>query len=70
MSEACEYNEAQTNLIEGKLYVLKAIHFTPMRKNFVPSLDKAGRVGDTQFMDVLRLKVGSRVMLIYNVGKF
>ena len=68
--EACDYNEAQTNKLEGKLYILKAKNFTQSQKNFQPPLDKAGRIGDIQFMDVLRLKVGSRVMLIFNIGKF
>ena len=68
VSEACEYNENQTSKLEGKLYELKANNFCQNRKNFSPPVDKAGRIASTQFMDVLRLKVGSRVMLIFNLG--
>ena len=38
-----------------------------MTKSFRPKLDKVGRIGETQFVDKLYLKVGARVMLIFNI---
>ena len=39
-----------------------------MTKSFKPKIDKAtGRIGDTQYVDNLNLKMGSRVMLIFNI---
>ena len=60
----------KTSKLSGKLFILKAKNFNSKQKNFIPPVDKAGRIGDTQFLDVLRLKVGSRVMLIFNLGNF
>ena len=39
-----------------------------MTKSYKPKIDKAsGRIGDTQYVDHLNLKIGSRVMLIFNI---
>ena len=39
-----------------------------MSKTFKPKIDKeSGRIGDTQYVDELRLKLGARVMLIFNI---
>ena len=70
VKETCDYNEMKTSKLNGKLFILKAKNFNSKQKNFIPPVDKAGRIGDTQFLDVLRLKVGSRVMLIFNLGNF
>ena len=60
-------NVAKMTVLTGPYYIIKATHFTKSSSNFKPHIDKAGRVGDTQFLDCLHLKLGSRVMLIYNV---
>ena len=39
-----------------------------MSKSYKPKIDKkSGRIGDTQYVDELNLKIGARVMLISNI---
>ena len=62
------YNEKAINKLPGKLYVSKATHIQAMSKSYKPKVDKiSGRVGDTQYVDELNLKIGARVMLIFNI---
>ena len=68
VAEVTDYNTEKLNKIEGFTYNIKAKHFTKLSCNFKPSINKSGRVGDTQFMDNLSVKLGSRVMLIYNIS--
>ena len=68
VKEANSYNEKKLGELPNKLYNIKATNFSGTQANFKPPIDKAGRIGETQFMDVLSLKVGARVMLIYNIG--
>ena len=70
VSETVEYNQRKMNELQGKLYTMTATNFNANMKYFKPQLDKAGRIGDTQFLNVLNLKIGARVMLIYNQGKY
>ena len=62
-----EHNEKCLNNLEGKLYTIEAKHLSKLNKNFKPYVKKDGSVSDTQFLDVLKLKIGARVMLIYNI---
>ena len=62
------FNEIALNKTPGKLYVSKARHMQALTKSFKPRIEKkSGRIGDTQFVDELNLKIGSRVMLITNI---
>ena len=64
---AC-FNENALNMLPGKLYVSKATHIQAMTKSYKPRIDTiTGRVGDTQYVDKLNLKLGARVMLIFNI---
>ena len=56
------------NNIQGKLYEIKAQHLTKLKDNFKPYVKKDGSISDTQFIDVLQMKIDARVMLIYNVA--
>ena len=62
-----EHNEKCLNKLTGKLYEIAARHFTKLKPNFKPYLQKGGTISDTQFLDKLKLRVGARVMLIYNI---
>ena len=68
VKETNSYNEKKLGELPNKLYNIKATNFSGTQANFMPPIDKAGRIGDTQFLDCLSLKVGARVMLIYNIG--
>ena len=62
------YNMKAIERLPGKLYVSKATHIQVMSKSFKPSIEKiSGRIGDTQYVDELFLKINARVMLIFNV---
>ena len=62
------FNENALNRLPGKLYVSKATHIQAMTKSYKPRIDTiTGRVGDTQYVDKLNLKIGARVMLIFNI---
>ena len=63
-----KFNKNAINRIPGKLYVSKATHIQAMTKSYKPRIEKeTGRIGDTQYVDELQLKINSRVMLIFNV---
>ena len=69
VDETIEFNRKRINDLPGKLYTMEAINFVSSKKNFKPRVDKSGRIGDTQFLNVINLKVGAQVMLIYNIGR-
>ena len=65
---AARYNEKSLAKLPGKLYTSKATHIQAMSASYKPKIEHlTGRVGDTQYTDELRLKIGARVMLIFNV---
>ena len=67
VAEVVEYNDRKMAKLPGTPITIKAHNFTLSNSNFKPNVNKAGRVGDTQFLNCLQLKLKSRVMLIHNV---
>ena len=68
VAPVAKFNEIALAKTPGKLYISKATHIQAMSKSYKPRIDKkSGRVGDTHYVDELKLKVGARVMLIYNI---
>ena len=65
--KVARFNEKCINELTGKLYKSKAVHIQAMSKNFKPAINDSGCIGPTQFVDTIHLKIGARVMLIYNV---
>ena len=61
------HNTKCLNELAGKLYESKAKHFTKMNSNFKPHIQKDGSISDTGFQDLLKIKCGARVMIIYNI---
>ena len=62
------FNEKAINMLPGKLHISKATHIQALTKSYKPRIDKiTGRIGDTQYVDELYLKMGARVMLIFNI---
>ena len=68
--EAAEFNTKRLNSIPGKLYNIEAKHMCKMKKNYQPMIKKAGKIADTQFENNLQIKIGGRVMLIYNIAVY
>ena len=59
------------NKLDSKLYTIEAINIHPTIKNFKPHVNSKGNVGternETPFRQTLQLKVGSRIMITYNI---
>ena len=62
------YNEKQVSKLPGKLHNCKATHIQAMSKAYKPKIEQnTGRIGDTQYVDSLKIKIGARAMLIFNI---
>ena len=62
---AHKVNQEKLSELDTQLEVLKALHIHPNPNG--PRIDEYGFVWETPFMDKLRVKVGARVMLTYNI---
>ena len=60
------HNEKMLNTLEGKLMEQKATQALPKGCKSKIILNK-GTIGDTDFQETLRYKIGGRVMLVYNL---
>ena len=60
-------NNRRLKAIKGQEYVVKAICLHKTIKQFDPPEGKAGEVNKTPFQKELKIKVGAKVMLTYNV---
>ena len=60
-------NERRLKETTGEEYMIPAICYHKSIQNFQPSEGKAGEVNKTPFQKNLRLKVGVKVMLTYNI---
>jgi len=47
--------------------IIPAINTHPMDKNYTPPIGPHGRIANSPFMDELKLKIGARIMLVYNI---
>ena len=61
-----EINSEYIKKHQGEEIELKAIHSHAMQKRYKPKIDEEGEVGQTGFMDVLKVKIGVQVMLLHN----
>ena len=65
---SAKYNSKYLNSLEGEEYQLKARHYHPTQKKFTPFIDsKDGTIGTTSFQDILRLKIGAKIIIIHNI---
>ena len=55
--EASEFNTQRLNKISGRLFSIEARHICKTKKNYKPILKKGGKIADTQFEDILNIKV-------------
>ena len=60
-------NDVRLNELDTELFEIQAKHVHPTVKDFVPKVDVKGTVGGTSFLQLLKVKNGSRVMLIHNI---
>ena len=62
-----KFNNEKLNELPGELFEFKAEVSSNTSGVFVPKLDKGGQVSGTTLQYMLRLKVGCRVMLTWNI---
>ena len=60
-------NLKRLNEIQSELFIFESINMHSTIKNFKPPLGNKGNVKDTPFLQTLKLKMGARVMLTYNI---
>ena len=60
-------NDIRLKELDSELFEIQARHAHPTIKEFVPKVDAKGTVGGTSFLQTLKVKIGSRVMLIHNI---
>ena len=53
--------------MDGEEVVLKAVHHHPTSKRAPKIQDKDGTIGQTSFLDVIKLKIGAKAIIIHNV---
>ena len=61
-----QINDRELAKLDEDEEVYKAIHSHRLQAEFKPHIDEVGEVGNTQYMDELRLKKGCPVMLLQN----
>ena len=67
--EVSEHNEKLLNTLNSPLVVIPAKNSGPSRqKGFQPLISKDGRIGNTQFLNVLNIKIGARCALTWNLS--
>ena len=61
-----DLNEQKLNELNHPLKIIKAKVVHPIQKNFKPKISADGFINESPFMETLKLKCDSRVMLTYN----
>ena len=62
-----QMNNKRINALKGEERTIMAITLHKTMKNFNPKVNNAGNISNTPFQKELRLKIGAKVMLTYNV---
>ena len=66
--ECARINTEYLNLLDGNDITIKARHHLQTQKTYKPHIcKKEGTVGNSSFMDTLRVKIGCKVFLIHNI---
>ena len=64
-----EMNTKYINALEGEAVIIKAINYKSTQKNYKPgNIQVDGTIGATGFMNELTLKIGAKVVMIWNVN--
>jgi hypothetical protein len=53
--------------LEGEDIKMDARHHLQTKKKFKPKIHPEGNVGESSFMNILKLKLGAKVILIHNI---
>ena len=63
-----DMNEKRLAKIKSKEFLIEAICFHNTMKKFKPPISKTGTINNTPFLANLKLKIGAKIMLTYNVN--
>ena len=63
-----KHNEDYLKSVPGELFEFKATNYLATQKKFKPKIHHEGTIGQTSFMNELKLKLGSKVILIHNIN--
>ena len=66
-AEVNRINEERLELINEREYINESINRTKSNKPFKPKIDESGAIKGTPLQKVLKLKIGAKVMLTYNI---
>ena len=66
--KVAKHNETHLSALPGELHELKATNHLATQKNFKPKIHLEGTIGQTSFMNQLKLKLGAKVILIHNIN--
>ena len=64
--ETQDHNDKMLSKLDGKLYQIEAIKMYP--KGRKPSIKSDGRIEDLNVLNILKVKLGARVVMVYNVN--
>ena len=65
--KVAKHNETYLEALPGEQYEFKAINHLATQKNFKPKIHPEGTIGQTSFMNHLKLKLGVKTILIHNI---
>ena len=66
--KVARHNEAYLNTLQGEMLNIKATNHLATQKKFKPKIHAEGTIGNSSFMNELKLKLGAKVILIHNIN--
>ena len=60
-------NTKKLKALPGEEYIIKSFCYHSTIKNFSPTIGNAGEINKTPFQKELKVKIGAKVMLTYNI---
>ena len=66
-AEVRKINDERLAKLQTEEHIEEAANFCSSRRNYKPIISEHGFIGSTQFKNILKLKVGARVMLTNNI---
>ena len=69
-AEVNQINEVKMEFLDGEIVESHARHYCSTLRNYRPRIDpRLGWVANTRYLNLLKMKVGARIMLIFNINK-
>ena len=67
-AEVNDFNGARLEEEPGVEYTIIAINIHPTQQNYKPKLGRDRNINNTPFQNVLKLKLGAKIMVTYNIN--